>query len=197
MTITVAMRTQVSQLYVALFGRAPDAEGLAFWVGKLNAGESMTQVANDMFGTDPARAYYPGFLTNQEIIASFYVNVLGRPADAEGLAFWTAKLNAAGATPGSVINEMVAVVANYVTNGGSDPAGLVSAALFNNKVAVAQYYGEHNGNIADATVVLATVTSDTATVTAAEAALPLRAECRPRAARRVWRNHHDHLHTPP
>jgi hypothetical protein len=28
MAITVAMRTQVSQLYVSLFGRAPDGEGL-------------------------------------------------------------------------------------------------------------------------------------------------------------------------
>ncbi|MEJ6021944.1 DUF4214 domain-containing protein [Ramlibacter sp. PS4R-6] len=165
------MRTQISQLYVALFGRAPDAEGLGFWVSKLNAGESMVSIANQMFATDPARAYYPSFLTNQEIIASFYLNVLGRAADAEGLAFWTAKLNASGATPGTVINEMISAVANYVANGGSDPAGLTSAALFNNKVAVAQYYGEHAGNIDDATVVLATVTADPATVTAAKAAI--------------------------
>jgi hypothetical protein len=129
----------------------------------------MTTIANAMYGTDPARAYYPLFLTNQEIIASFYLNVLGRPADAEGLAYWTAQLNATGATPGSVITTMVNVVANYVALGGTDPAGLTSAALFNNKVAVAQYYGEHSGNIADATVVLAGVTADPATVTAVEA----------------------------
>src|SRR5205085_2260148 len=142
--ITVEMRTQITELYVALFGRAPDAEGLGFWVGKLNAGESFVAIANQMFGTEPARDYYPSFLTNQEIIASFYLNVLGRPADAEGLAFWTAKLNAAGATPGSVIAEMIGVVVNYT---GTDPAGLTSAALFENKVEVAQYYAETVGNI--------------------------------------------------
>lgn len=168
MAITVAMRTEISQLYVALFGRAPDAEGLGFWVQLRDQGQSLTQIANTMYATTPARAYYPSFLTNQEIIASFYLNVLGRTADAEGLAFWTAKLNAAGATPGSVITEMIGVVANYA---GTDPAGLVSQALFNNKVAVAQYYGEHAGNIDDATTVLATVTSDVATVTAAKAAI--------------------------
>ncbi|RYF38740.1 MAG: DUF4214 domain-containing protein, partial [Comamonadaceae bacterium] len=137
MAITVAMRTEVSQLYVALFGRAPDSEGLGFWVGQRNQGQSVTQVADAMFATAPARAFFPTWMTNQEIIGSFYQNVLGRTADAEGLAFWTAKLNAAGATPGSVIAEMITAVANY---NGTDPAGLTSAALFNNKAEVAQYY---------------------------------------------------------
>ncbi|MDP3760610.1 MAG: DUF4214 domain-containing protein [Ramlibacter sp.] len=121
-----------------------------------------------MYATAPARAYFPLFLTNQEIIASFYLNVLGRTADAEGLAFWTAQLNAAGATPGSVITKMIGVVANYT---GTDPAGLTSQALYNNKVAVAQYYAEHGGTIAGATAILTTVTSDVATVTAAKASI--------------------------
>jgi hypothetical protein len=168
MAITVQMRTEISQLYVALFGRAPDSEGLGFWVGLRDAGQSLTQIANSMYATAPARAYFPLFLTNQEIIASFYVNVLGRTADAEGLAFWTAKLNAAGATPGSVITQMIDVVAHYA---GTDPAGLTSQALFNNKVEVAQYYGEHGGNIDDSTIVLTSITADHATVVAAEAAI--------------------------
>lgn len=163
MAITVEMRTQVSQLYVALFGRAPDGEGLGYWVGQLNAGKSMADVANTMYATAPARAYFPSYMTNGEIIASFYVNVLGRAADAEGLAFWTAKLNAAGATPGSVINEMVNTVANYT---GSDPAGLESQALFNNKVNVAQWYGEKNGNVESSSTILAGVTKDPASVDA-------------------------------
>lgn len=163
MAITVEMRTQVSQLYVALFGRAPDGEGLGYWVGQLNAGKSMADVANTMYATAPARAYFPSYMTNGEIIASFYVNVLGRAADAEGLAFWTSKLNAAGATPGSVINEMVNTVANY---SGSDPAGLESQALFNNKVNVAQWYGEKNGNVESSSTILAGVTKDPASVDA-------------------------------
>jgi hypothetical protein len=160
------MRTEISQLYVALFGRAPDGEGLGFWVSLRDQGQSLTQIANTMFATAPARTFYPSFLTNTEIINAFYSNVLGRAADAEGGAFWTAKLNAAGATPGSVIAEMIAVVAGYT---GTDPAGVTSKALYNNKVAVAQYYGEKNGNIAGASSVLTTVTADPATVTAAQA----------------------------
>lgn len=168
MAITVQMRTQISQLYVAMFGRAPDAEGLGFWVNKLNAGTSFADVANQMFATAPARDYYPAFATNSEIITSFYTNVLGRAPDAEGLAFWVGKLNAAGATPGTVIAQMIGVVAGYT---GADPAGIASAALFNNKVAVAQYYAEHGGNIASADDILVGVTADPATVTAAKAVI--------------------------
>lgn len=165
MAITTQMRTDVSQLYVALFGRAPDGEGLGYWVQQRDAGQSMTQIANTMYATTPARAYYPSFMTNGEIIASFYVNVLGRTADAEGAAYWTAKLNTSGATPGSVIAELINVVAKYT---GTAPAGLTSQALFNNKVSVAQWYGEQNGTIAGATTILSTVTADAATVTAAK-----------------------------
>lgn len=165
MAITVAMRTQVSQLYVSLFGRAPDGEGLGFWVGALESGQTFAQVAQDMFNTDPARAYYPKFATNEEIIATFYKNVLGRTADAEGLAFWTKELDAAK-TEGDVFAKLINNVVNYT---GNDPAGLVSQALLKNKVEVAQYYGEQNGAAAGATSVLAGVTADPATVAAAKA----------------------------
>ena len=156
---------EIAQQYVALFGRAPDAEGLGFWAGQRDAGQTLVQMADAMFGTAPARAYFPEGLTNEQLIASFYFNVLGRQTDAGGLAFWTAKLNAQGAMAGLVIAEMVGVVASYA---GTDPAGLGSAALFNNRVAVAQSYGEHGGLLPRATAVLAGVTSDLATVGAAK-----------------------------
>ncbi len=168
MAITTAMRTEVSQLYVALFGRAPDGDGLGFWVQLRDQGQSLAQIANTMYNTTPARQFYPSFLTNTEVISAFYSNVLGRTADADGLAFWTGKLNAAGATPGSVIAEMINVVATYK---GTDAAGKDSAALFNNRVTVAQYYGEKNGSIQGATDAIKSVTKDAATVTAANTAI--------------------------
>ena len=168
MSITVAMRTQVSQLYVSLFGRAPDGEGLGYWVGQLAGGKTVAQVAQDMFNVTAARAYYPSFMTNDEIVAAFYVNVLGRTADAEGQAYWVGKMNATGATKGSVIADMINAVVNYT---GTAAAGVKSKALFTNKVEVAQYYGEKNGTVAGATAALAGVTEVAATVTAGKAAV--------------------------
>lgn len=153
MAITTAMRTQVTQLYVSLFGRAPESSGLGYWVGQLDSGKSIQTVAQDMYNVEPARAYYPAYLTNDEIIKQFYVNVLGRSADAEGLAYWTGKLNATGATKGAVIVDMINAVTLY---SGSDAAALTSKALFNNKVAAGLDYAvTQNGNdVAAATQVM-------------------------------------------
>lgn len=166
MAVSAQMRAQVSQLYVAMFGRAPDGEGLGFWVQQLSNGQSLTSVADTMFAVSAARAYYPSFMTNSEMVTSFYTKVLGRTPDAEGLAFWTAKLNATGATPGSVINQLITAVTTYA---GTDAAGVASKALFMNKADVAQTYGESNGTIAGATTILGGVTSDATTVTTAKA----------------------------
>jgi len=167
MAITVAMRTQVSQLYVSLFGRAPDGAGLGYWVTQLDNGQSLTQLANAMYGVSEARAYYPAFATPEEIVQTFYTNVLGRAkgTDLEGQAFWVAKLKAPGVSVGSVIVDLQFQTANYT---GTDPAGVASKALYNNKVSVAQYFGEQNGSVAGATNALTGVTSDVATVATAK-----------------------------
>lgn len=161
-----AQAVEVSQLYVALFGRAPEADGLNYWVGRRTAGDTQVQVANNMYGVAPSRAFYPASATSREIIASFYRNVLGRTAEASGLDFWTGKLSAPGATPGSVIAEMISVVANYQ---GTVPEGVVSMRLFNNRVSVAVYYAQKGGSLASASAVIASVTDDPQTVTTAKA----------------------------
>jgi hypothetical protein len=168
MAITAQMRTEISQLYVALFGRAPDGAGLGFWVTQRDQGRSLVDIANTMFATEPARVYYPTYLSNSEIITSFYVNVLGRQPDAEGLAFWTAKMNAPGASFGAVVTEMIAVVASY---SGSNVDSKNSHDLFVNKVQVAQYYAEHNGTVDGATAVLASVSKDPTSVTSLKIAI--------------------------
>lgn len=146
MAVTTQMRTQVTQLYVSLFGRAPEASGLGYWVSQLSAGKSVQTVAQDMFNVDASRATYPSYLTNEEIVAKFYVNVLGRTADAGGLAYWTGRLNTESTTGtaaskaiavGTVITEMLTAVVSY---NGTDAAGLQSQSLFNNKVAVGLHY---------------------------------------------------------
>ncbi|HJU70315.1 MAG TPA: DUF4214 domain-containing protein [Paucimonas sp.] len=163
MAITTQMRADVAGLYAALFGRAPESDGLGYWVTKLNDGETLAQVAQDMYNVEPARAYYPLSLTNAEIIQQFYVNVLGRTPDADGADYWVSKLNAyeladAASAKGKVINDMVWAVLN---NTSTDPAAAASKALFSNKVDVGVYYAVtlQGNSAADATTVLSLVTA--------------------------------------
>ncbi|MFZ6801132.1 DUF4214 domain-containing protein, partial [Undibacterium sp. Di24W] len=162
MAITAAMRTQITELYVSLFGRAPERDGLAFWVGKLDAGATYAQIAQQMFDVDPARAYYPKSSTNKELVEKFYSNVLGRAADADGVTFWTGKFDAAGkVTVGDVFSQIITAVKGYT---GTDQAALDSKALFLNKVAVGEYYGFtlNSNDVAGATTIMANVTKDPA-----------------------------------
>lgn len=179
MAVTTQMRTQVTQLYVSLFGRAPEASGLGYWVSQLSAGKSFQTVAQDMFNVDASRATYPTYLTNEEIVAKFYVNVLGRTADAGGLAYWTGRLNTESTTGtaaskmiavGTVITEMLTAVVAY---SGTDAAGLQSQSLFNNKVAVGLHYAVDLGgdNIPFASTLMPMVSSGPTGANAALAAI--------------------------
>ena len=148
MAVTTQMRTQVTQLYVSLFGRAPEASGLGYWVQQLGEGKSLQTVAQDMFNVAPSRVYYPSFLSNEEIVAKFYLNVLGRTADAGGLAYWTGRLNTESTTGtaasranavGTVVTELLQAVVNTPAD-STNAAALASQSLLNNKVAVGLHY---------------------------------------------------------
>lgn len=156
-----AFDNDVAQLYVALFGRAPERGGFDFWVLLRSAGVSHVAVANLMFYVEPARNFYPFGASRRDIVAAFYKNVLGRTANTNELDFWTARLEVPGATPGSVIAELISTVVNYT---GSDPAGLTSMRLFNNRAEVALYYAQKGGSLNSATAVLRGVTEDPQTV---------------------------------
>lgn len=167
MAITTQMSTQVTQLYVALFGRAPDSEGLGYWVEQMGTGTSLQTIAVDMYNTEPARDYYPLWMTNEQIVTSMYTNVLGRAPDAEGLSYWTTQLNN-GVSKGVLINDMIVATNNYA---GTDATGLTAQALFQNKVTVAQYYAQELAGGAEGAagaISSVTATSDVSTSTAIE-----------------------------
>jgi hypothetical protein len=134
--------TFVSRLYVGMFGRAPDAEGLVYWRTRHLNGVPMAQIAEEMFSCAPARKYYPLSYSSEETVRSFYYNVLGRSPDAEGLAFWTAKVNEVGAGP--AILEICWSAANYL---GNDPAAAGYSDRYNRRVRAARLYGEGGGSI--------------------------------------------------
>lgn len=136
----------VARFYIALFGRAPEVEGLHYWSTLINNGATVEQIAQDMFNVEPARNYYPRGMSNSDIIKRFYENVLGRQPDEEGLGYWSKRLDnmmkngteaERNLAHGSLIQELITAVVNYR---GDNVAGVTSQSLFNNKIEVAQKF---------------------------------------------------------
>ena len=127
----------VARLYIAYYDRAPDPVGLEYWIGRLNAGVSLTDIANSFAASPEAKSTYPYFLapnvlSPDDFLAQVYLNVFGRPIDTgagSGLEYYGAKL-AAGVSPGEVLLE---IIQNAVTN---TTPGNTDAAFLANKVEV-------------------------------------------------------------
>lgn len=105
---------QVQRLYGSAFDRNADVLGLNFHSARLDAGTSLNDVAQDFVGSAEFLATY-GSLNNNEFVNQLYLNVLNRPADAGGLAYWTGLLNS-GSTRGAVLlgfSESPENIGNY------------------------------------------------------------------------------------
>lgn len=158
-------------LYVMYYGRSPDPSGLAFWEQQdLSANEIAAQ-----FGTSAeAKQLYP-FLaaptiaSPTEFITQVYQNAFGRLPDEEGLAYWTEFLQTNNSP--TDIATFILTVAQGAT--GSDVVALqnrADVALDFTTKAVNASVTFDQGVAATSNQIIATVTDDPATVTAAEEA---------------------------
>ena len=132
----------ITELYIAYFNRAPDPLGLSLWVTNFNAGLPITTIAQDFSNSSEAQALYP-FLAlpvlpllpiAQNFVTTVYVNLLNRPVDAAGLAFWSGLLSAGTISPSNFVLDVLQSINMQV--------GTADAILLANKVAVADFYTE-------------------------------------------------------
>lgn len=131
-TNTGTANSVVTGLYQTMLGRAPDAEGLAYWSQRLASGESLASVraamqasaeyVNSQGGSAAAPAPSAPSST-ASVVEGLYGSMLGRSSDAEGLAYWSDRLSS-GESLDSVRAAMQAS-AEYVnrTNGVPGYAG--------------------------------------------------------------------------
>jgi hypothetical protein len=84
---------RINRLYQAFFLRAPDAAGLSYWAGQAESGVALETIAAAFAGSDEFQNQY-GELSNQAFVSLVYNNVLNRPADTDGLNYWSGQLNA-------------------------------------------------------------------------------------------------------
>lgn len=128
-------QTQVSQLYVAIFGRASEGEGNKYWQTN---GTTMSNVANTMLATTDAQAYFGNSLdTNLSFIQYIYLNTLNKTyaQDPDGIDYWTNLLDS-GLSRGEVIAKLI-IAAQDETNAGN------AQNQFNNRVEISNYAADN------------------------------------------------------
>jgi serralysin len=145
-TVNVEYDEVVQALYVAYFGRAADAGGMRSFqeqLDKLDAPHDIVGL-NSAYGSNPALrqlvdsfgksaesdALYPDGV--EAFVGAVYKNVLGRSADADGLAFWSHAIDSGVLTQA---NAALSIMAGALEN--TSPQGLLDARRIDNTLAVA------------------------------------------------------------
>lgn len=91
------------RLYRAFLGRAPDRSGLVFWVSRRRTGSwTLVRVADSFAGSSEFSRKY-GSLTNDEFVRLIYEDVLERPGDEGGIAFWAGQIDSGRRSRGAVM----------------------------------------------------------------------------------------------
>lgn len=62
-TITSAQLDSLVELYIAYINRVPDADGMAFWIGQLQAGQSLNQIGESFYAAALAFPSFKGHAT--------------------------------------------------------------------------------------------------------------------------------------
>jgi subtilisin family serine protease len=83
---------EVYRLYQAAFNRAPDKGGLGFWMGAMDNGKSLSDVASGFVNSDEFHKLYGTNPTNDQLVNAMYQNVLHRAPEKTGLDFWVSAL---------------------------------------------------------------------------------------------------------
>ena len=93
---------QAYRLYQAAFDRAPDLEGLGFWIGAMDRGVGLQDVARSFVASAEFTDRY-GPTTDAQFLDLLYQHVLHRAPDAAGFQFWSDALQVAHAPREAVL----------------------------------------------------------------------------------------------
>ena len=137
-------QAQVAQLYVALFNRAAEGEGLRNWMAD-GANKTMAQVADTMLQAPAVKTYFNGAIDNdKDFVEMIYKNVLGKDytQDPNGIDSWVLHLQL-GHSRGETLVKLFEVAQSDIAR-AADP---VAAKVFDNKIAISEYVSQRIGNV--------------------------------------------------
>ena len=101
---------QISMLYIALFGRAPEGEGLSYWYQQAQAnGWDLGELAEAMY---EAALQYPEYAELSKpfvLVTTIYENVLGKTYadDPEGINYWVKQVKEGKIPAGEVAKVII------------------------------------------------------------------------------------------
>lgn len=149
-SLNAAEFSEIVELYVAYFNRAPDALGLFFWAGKYAEGLSIAEMAASFFTQQETQETYAdvmddaGNLTDvSAFVTAVYQNVLGRQADQAGFDFWVNVLETSpDVTPP---NFILAIIQGAKFPADPVPQSFVDQAYLEDKADIGAYFAVIKG----------------------------------------------------
>jgi hypothetical protein len=104
---TQASLDLVQYAYIAFYGRPADLAGQEYWAEQLDTNGGDLAGIIDAFSNSPEYDAQYGDLTNEELVAALYQQILGREADAEGLAYYVGELESGARTKGAIALDIL------------------------------------------------------------------------------------------
>lgn len=94
--IVLTLEQSITALYIAFFDRAPDYEGLNYWISEAKSlpnQSDVTKLIASEFAKQELFTQMYAALDDRSFIETVYQNMLGTQGDEEGISYWTQTLH--------------------------------------------------------------------------------------------------------
>ncbi|MFZ6679528.1 DUF4214 domain-containing protein [Undibacterium sp. Tian12W] len=81
------------RIYQAAFNRTPDLPGLGYWIGQMDKGSSLNQVAASFVISAEFKQLYGANISDNAFLTALYSNVLHRTPDQAGFDYWNGQVS--------------------------------------------------------------------------------------------------------
>lgn len=118
------------RLYQAALDRAPDLQGLAYWLKHIDNGMSLTQMAGNLMESNEFQGLYANKVSHADFVAALYENVQNRVGEAKGLDYWVDVLSTGKASRTEVLVAFSESTENVVNTMAQIKDGILVANDF-------------------------------------------------------------------
>ncbi len=157
-------KTAVSELYTALFNRAPDSDGLNYWTSEVdNGASSLESISKNMVELQAeGLALSLPTMSNSDFIQTIYINVLDRAPDSQGMQYWMDQLSI-----GAIDRDVFVLALINGAKSNTSAQGLRDGAMIGNKAQIGIAFAEKGLNdVMLAAKVLKTASADSDSLSA-------------------------------